>query len=1049
MHAMTSWFIRNPVAANLVMVLILIWGAISLWGIRIEGFPRIPPDSVSVSIIYPGATATQVDASITSRIEQAVTGVPGSKRITSYASDSYGEVTIQAKPTYSLSRLTEEVRTRVESISNLPSGAEKPQVQRVEFDFPAMIVQIYGDTDQLTLQKLGRQLKNELLSRSEISQIKSWGEQQITLSVMPDADRLEALGISYHALSDRIQNASLVYRTGEVRVAGARFELRADERFDAEEQLRHIVVHQDQNGGEILLKDIATIKRGFQDQNFEVLFQGKPTLGYEIQIGVSDNIIDVRNAVERVLDQQRALLPEGVEVEVWADQSAYISERLSLLRTNAVQGLLIVLVLLSVFLSPKLAFWVSLGIPISLAGAVGMMRLGWFDYSLNDVTTFGMIIALGILVDDAIVVSESVYEERSKNSANPLEATARGVHKVALATIFGVMTTIAAFSPLLSITDPLGKVLAGFAVVVIFALLFSLFESKFILPAHLAHMKIGGGDRQNIITRFWSSLQNGVANGLNFTRDKLYDPVLKGALRFRYGVVLVFIAIAVGVIGLMAKGAIRTTFFPDIPGSYVSIAVDMERGVPYPMTVNAARELQASYERANAFFSERDPMMGEPGVKLMTGVFGAASIQIYAELAPEKERSVKTLEFLNKWRAETGKIEGVDSLQFSATDNIGGGFAIELTATDSDVLKYAAERLAADLKRLEGVSQIRDDLVEGRPQIKLKLNENGKVLGLTTADLAMLVGNEFGALEVDRFLRDGEEVKLLLYRPLSARNSLSDLHSAKVQIPNGHFVPLSAVADFESTQVVEEVRRRNLKRSVLVYAKLDKSVVSAPQAINAIADTIKELEEQWPGLSVRGVGEIEQEGDMGRGLSKAFLIAMVLMYVCLAIPLKSYFQPAVIMAVIPFGVVGAALGHVIIGIPLSMLSFFGIVALSGIVVNDSLVLMTRYNDLREEGVPAFEAVHQAAKSRMRAVFLTTITTVSGLAPIMLETSEQAQYLIPAAVSLAFGEIFATAITLILVPLLCAILWELNPKNKQVRQKETESDHVTAPSAQEA
>lgn len=1028
MHAMTSWFIRNPVAANLVMALILIWGAISLWGIRIEGFPRIPPDSVSVSIIYPGATATQVDASITSRIEQAVTGVPGSKRITSYASDSYGEVTIQAKPNYSLSRLTEEVRTRVESISNLPSGAEKPRVQRVEFDFPAMIVQIYGDTDQLTLQKLGRQLKNELLSQSEISQIKSWGEQQITLSVTPDADRIEALGISYHTLSDRIRSASLVYRTGEVRVAGARFELRADERFDAEEQLRHIVVHQDQNGGEVLLKDIATIARGFQDQNFEVLFQGKPTLGYEIQIGVSDNIIDVRSAVERVLGQQRALLPEGVEVEVWADQSAYISERLSLLRTNAVQGLLIVLVLLSVFLSPKLAFWVSLGIPISLAGAIGMMRLGWFDYSLNDVTTFGMIIALGILVDDAIVVGESVYEERSKNRANPLDATAQGVHKVALATIFGVMTTIAAFSPLLSITDPLGKVLAGFAVVVIFALLFSLFESKFILPAHLAHMKIDSAPR-NIFAQVWAKLQTAVADGLSFTRERLYDPLLKGALKFRYGVVLLFIAIAVGVIGLMAKGAIRTTFFPDIPGSYVSITVDMERGVPYPMTVNAARELQAAYQRTNAYFDAHDPMLDDPGVKLMTGVFGASSIQIYAELAPEKERSVKTLEFLNKWRAETGKIEGVDSLQFSATDDIGGGFAIELTATDSEVLKIAADRINADLNRIQGVSQIRDDLVEGRPQIKLKLNENGKVLGLTTADLAMLVGNEFGALEVDRFLRDGEEVKLLLYRPLSARNSLSDLHSAKVQIPNGHFVPLSAVADFETTQVVEEVRRRNLKRSVLVYAKLDKSVVSAPQAINAIADTIKELEEQWPGLNVRGVGEIEQEGDMGRGLSKAFLIAMVLMYVCLAIPLKSYFQPAVIMAVIPFGIVGAALGHVIIGIPLSMLSFFGIVALSGIVVNDSLVLMTRYNDLREEGVPAFEAVHQAAKSRMRAVFLTTITTVSGLAPIMLETSEQAQYLIPAAVSLAFGEIFATAITLILVPLLCAILWELNPNKR--------------------
>lgn len=1029
MHALTSWFIRNPVAANLVMALILIWGAMSLWGIRIEGFPRVPPDTVSVSVVYPGATAEQVDRSITSLIEQSLSGVPGSKLVTSYATNSYGVVRVKAKPGYSVDRLIEDIRMRADSINNLPNAAEKLQIVRDEFDFPAMIVQIYGDTDPRTLQKLGRLLKKELMGEPEISQIKSWGERQLTLSVFPDARKMEAYQLTYNDFADQIRQDSFLYRTGELKLNGTSLELRADKRLDAEDQIRQIVILQSPDGGQVKLGDIAQVKRSFADEEFEVLFQGLPTLGYEIQIGKSDNILDVRKAVDRVLKRQRELLPENVHIEVWADQSSYISERLALLRSNAFQGLIIVLVLLSIFLSPKLAFWVSLGIPISLAGAVGVMRMSGFDYSLNDVTTFGMIIALGILVDDAIVVGESVYQARTEGK-DPLKQTEIGVKRVAVATIFGVMTTIAAFAPMLAIQDPLGKTLAGFAAVVIFALLFSLFESKFILPSHLAHARIENEKHNNFVSRIWSALQTGVSNGLDITREKIYLPILRASLKFRYSTLMVFVAIAFAMFGLMKNGHIRTTFFPDVPGNYIAVNVEMQKGVPFSHTLQAAKKIENTYHEINSGFASIGLNPTKPGTKLMTAVLGANSIQMYAELVHENDRNVDTLDFLAAWRDKLDAPEGIESISFSATDNIGGGFIIELTSNDDKALVDASDKLESTLQNIVGVSNVRDNLAEGNSQLRLDLNEQGKLLGLTTADIAMLVGDQFGALEVDRFLREGEEMKLILKRSDEELNSMEDLLSSKVRLPSGELVTLSAIADMNYVRVVDELQRRNLKRAALILAKVDKSLNTAPSVFEELKLVIQELETQWPELKIRGLGELQQEEEMGRDLSKAFIIALVIMYVCLAIPLKSYFQPIIIMLVIPFGVVGAALGHMLLEIPLSMLSFFGILALSGIVVNDSLVLMTTFNALRRDGMHYMQAITEAAGSRMRAVFLTTITTVAGLAPIMFETSEQAQYLIPAAVSLAFGELFATAITLVLVPILCSIVFDFKEQGKK-------------------
>lgn len=1046
MHALTAWFIRNPVAANLIMAVILIAGAMSLWGIRIEGFPRIPPDTITISAVYPGATAEQVDQAVTRRIEEAVTGLQGVRRITSFADEGFGLVSLQARGGYSLDRLIEDARTRVDGISDFPARAERPQIVRDEFDFPSMIVQIYGDTDQETLQRLGRRLKEDLLAQPEITRVQSWGERRIDLVITPDISRLQSLGLTVAELASRVQTESVLYRSGELRLAGRRLELRADERLHATERLRDMIVITGPDGADVRLGDIAEIERGFDDDDFEVLFQDHPTVGFSILIGPSDNIMDVRRAVDRVIIDTRASLPDTLDVEVWADQSSYISKRLDLLRDNALQGLLIVLVLLSIFLSPSLAFWVALGIPISIAGAIALMRWQGFDYSLNDVTTFGMIIALGILVDDAIVVGESVYEERTKDS-NPIRGTERGVRKVATATIFGVLTTVAAFAPMLMIQNPLGKVLAGFAAVVIFALLFSLFESKFILPAHLAETRIGPrGQGGNPAARAWGVLQGSVDRGLGMFRDRIYVPVLRVALTYRYGFVMGFVAIAVLVIGLMANGTIRTTFFPEIPGSYATVFVNMDRSASYDLAQTNARVIEAAYEQVNSDFANRHGVEGPPSERLMVAVLGPQSIEVYAEMRPEEERDVETVAFLNAWREATGSLEGVDDVQFTATDDVGGGFAIELTSRNEAALAAGIARIRDALGQLEGLSNVRDDLTSARPQIRLTLNAQGRLLGLTTADLAQLVGDQYGGVEAERFLREGEETRIMLRRNNLERASLADLQHARIRLPGGDLVALTSVADLTPGFAQNEIRRRDLRRAAVVFAKVDKSVTSAPMVFAALEEEIAALQAQWPELRISGVGELEEEARMQRGLLQAFGISMVLIYVLLAIPLKSYWKPVVIMSVIPFGIVGAALGHLVMDLPLSMLSFFGLLALSGIVVNDSLVLLTRYNALRAEGLDSHDAFIEAGRSRLRAILLTTITTVAGLTPLMMETSEQAQYLIPAAVSLAAGEIFATAITLILVPCVAAIGVDLLGERVQVEDDTSDEAAIPAPTS---
>ncbi len=1016
MHFLTEWFTRNPVAANLITLLVVVGGFLSLRSMRIEGFPALPPRSVTITTIYPGSVAEQVDRGVTRKIEKALEGLPGLKKSASISEDGVSSLWLEKESGFDLDRFQNEIRTRLDAIATLPQGAERPLITRDEFNVEALIVQLYGDADQATLQKTARELRDALQAHPQITKMNAFGLRPYEVRLEVDEARLRLFGLSPNDVAVAVQNASLDYRTGEIRGDGGQVVIRADEKAFRRRDFAEIPLRTLPDGSVLTVADVAHIVDGFVTDPGFARFQGRDSVGLQIYTSKKGHLFEVSRAVRSVTEDMAGRLPTGVQLAIWGEYSVYMKDRLSLLAENAWQGLLIVFVLLALFLDVRLAFWVAAGIPISIAGALLIMGDHAAGYSLNDITTFGMIIVLGILVDDAIVVGESVYEER-RRGGDAVTATIRGVQRVSTATIFGCLTTMAAFAPLLLIDSDIGKIFASFSVVVIIALGVSLVESKWILPAHLAAIPLA--DRVSRGPRlWWSKLQAGVAEGLRFVNERLYQPLLSLALRHRYSSILLLLTLAVGGLIAIEKGWVRTVFFPEVPGQIISVRLKMEGASPLFLTEAHLTRIEAAAAEVNREVQAETGAAEPPIARIMAALTGPLEAEIYAELQPEATRAVTTDATIERWRAAVGRLEGVAELSFSGSFETGGGFVIELEARDEAVLQTAVKAFTAQLAALDGLADIRHDLDNGTPELRLKLKPEARHLGLTTADLAAQVGDAFGGYEVQRMQRDGEEVKVMVQYAETRRRGMQDVRNAQVQTRLGEWLPLPMVATFETGYAPSALTRQNGRRVAQVHADLDPAKLSAGEAFAWIkAEVEPALKRQFPDLVIRGAGELEEIGTMQAGLKRALLFVLLLIYVLLAIPLKSYTQPLVIMAVIPFGFIGAVMGHWLYGVPLSVLSFFGMLAVTGVVVNDSLVLLTRFNELHRAGMPLFEALIQAGGSRFRAILLTTVTTCCGLLPLLSETSEQAQYLIPAAISLAWGELFATPITLIIVPVL--------------------------------
>ncbi|MCV6608045.1 MAG: efflux RND transporter permease subunit, partial [Campylobacterales bacterium] len=907
MHGLTRFFIHNPVAANLIMAFILIAGYFSVTNIRIEGFPKIPADSISIETSFYGAYATQIDKQITRKIEQALEGTDGIKNIWAVSNDGYSSITVQKTAKYDIQKLLNSVRTKVGALESLPKKAGRPIISVGDFDFPALYIQLYGKSEQEALQKLFKKLRKELLSQPEISKVKTWGMKSSEIAIEIEPITLAQYGLSIEDIVGKIRESSLFFETGTLKTTGGKISLKADQQAYYKRDYEEIPIIKLSDGTQLLLKDIGKVQEKYVDDGIEVRFNQSDTIGMEILIGRKENLLKISEAVKRVTTNFEKQLPTNIKLAVWGDSSNYISERLKLLKDNAIDGLLIVTILLALFLNVKLAFWVAMGIPISIAGTMAVMGTSWVDYSLNDITTLGMIIALGILVDDAVVVGESIFEERKK-TPDPRLGTELGVNKIATATIFGVLTTVAAFAPMMTINNSLGQVLASFAGVVIFALLFSLFESKFILPAHLAEISLEKSSTKGvlkILEDFWSKLQKKAKDGLESFKTNTYLPALRWSLKNSYAVLIFFISSAILGIGLIVKGQIATVFYPEVPGQMITIKLEMDKRASKDLLNKNIQKIEKVAKRINEKYKKELLLENKPIHHILLIVTGSESAEIYAELTPSNQReNLGTMEILKQWQKEVGELEGAIAINYSGSEDMAGGFQINLYSEDKHSLHESSKKIIEYLDKIDGVWNVRDSLKEGKQQIQLRLKPEAQYLGFTTETLAVQIGNLFGGAEAQKIQRDSEEIKVIVKRSESSAKTLSDLMNTKIKSPQGNWHSLLSIAQINSGYATDTLTRKNGKTINTIKAFIDKSSVSPSEVSQGIFQEIAPLiNSQYPEVTISSGGEIEEMEEMQGQLTQALIIAAIVIYILIAIPLQSYWQPFIIMSVIPFGFV--------------------------------------------------------------------------------------------------------------------------------------------------
>lgn len=1016
------WFTANPVAANLLLIFIIVAGLLTVGNLRKEAFPAADPESVTVSVTYLSGSAQQSEEGVAIKIEDALEGVTGIKSITS-TSDSQGvTVTVERQSDYDLDALLRDVKNKVDGVSNFPTSAEKPVVEKGQRESHAITLQLYGDVGRHTLQQLGDQLKADLLSQQDISRVAYSGWVDPIMAIEIDEASLQAYGLSLTDVQDAINKFSSNTSTAILRHERLFLQLKASEQAYYATEFAKIPLITTARQGIVSLGDVARIRDTFDDST-PVLsrFNGRRSLALDVVSIGDDDILKTVAAAEEVIKQWRenGTLPAGIELASWSDSSENISSRLTLLVENALMGVVLVFLLLAIFLNLKVAFWVAMGLPFIFFGTLFFMGKSFADLSLNEFTTFGFIMALGIVVDDAVVVGESVYATREKYG-DTLTNTIKGTMLVAVPTLFGVFTTVAAFAALSQISGTLGQLYAQFAVVVSICLLLSVVESKLILPAHLAHLHTHrNGERGNWASRGWQKIQNGADGILASFNNRIYRPLIGYAIAHRYAVVLFGIGLFVLVIAMPFNGTVRTSFFPDVPAQTVTASLTMQKDASYGLTHNALRQLESQ-----AF--QVDEALRTAGSHDEIAI---ANLQVISEDDQSGSVTVEltdnapyTLdEFTRRWRTLAGNPEGTKTLSIQSRQMMVDALRIELRSNDDDVLYQAGNKLREHLQGIAAISGLDDNLTPTQPQLNLKLTDQGKSLGLTTDDLAAQIYQAFSGQVVQRYQRGGDEVEVKVRYPESDRGSAVDVLKANIRTSSGDVVPVSAVAEVTYGFSRDSITRIDGKRAVYITSDVDKEARSVTELVRSLQITIaKDLQEQYPGLDIQFGGEAEQQQETSSSMASMFMLALLVIYMLLAVPLKSYIQPVVIMTAIPFGIVGAILGHWLNDLPLSILSFNGVIALSGVVVNDSLLLVSQYNQEARQTSDHKQAMIAACIGRLRPVLLTSATTFAGLIPILSETSIQAQFLIPAAVSLAYGIVFATVITLILTPSLIAI-----------------------------
>ncbi len=1005
----------HSVAANLLMAVLLIGGLILASQIKKEVFPDFELDIVNITVPYPGASPEEVERGIILAIEEAVEGLEGVKEFTASAREGLGTVSVEILEGENIQRLAQDIKNEVDRITSFPDEAEESQVVIAQRKRYVIELALYGNQNEWILREVAEDIRDRLIQDPAITQVEMEGVRNYEISIEISQDTLRTFNLTLEEVAGRIRRASVELPAGAIKTESGDILVRMKERRDYGAEFGKIPIITANDGTEVLLEDIAVIKDGFEETDNFATYNGQPAVMIQVYRVGDQTPISVSDAVRRQLETLNQILPPGLALEAQNDRSEIYRQRMDLMLRNGYIGLGLVFILLAVFLEARLAFWVSLGIPISILGS--FLFLSPIGTSINVVSMFAFIVTLGIVVDDAIVVGENIYHYRQRGLAW-FDASVRGAREIAMPITFSVLTNMVAFMPMFFVAGFMGKIFRHIPLVVIGVFAVSLIESLFVLPAHIGHRR-----RSNPAGLFgWLMTQQARFSDFfgRFIRNR-YGPFLDRALRYRYLTLSIGLAVLVITIAYVKSGRMGFELFPKVESDYALATAKL----PFGSAVQKTERVQQVLVKTAQQVAQENG-----GDKLVSGIYSVidgnlATVRVY--LTPPDDRPISTARLTGLWRQRVGLLSGLEFLKFESDaggPGRGAALSVELSHRRIEVLEQASSELAAALGFFPSVTDVDDGFSPGKQQIDFQIKPEARSLELRSREVARQVRHAFYGAEALRQQRGRNEVKVMVRLPKNERISEFNLERMILRTPAGIEVPLQEAVTLKRGRAYTTIDRRNGRRIVTVSADV-RPRSKTDQVLQSLkADTLPALQKKFSGLTYSFEGRQADRRESMRSLLLGLLMALVVIYAMLAVPFNSFVQPIIIMLAIPFGIVGAVIGHLIMGYSLSVMSMFGVVALSGVVINDALVLIHFANQKRRSGEKGHAAIHGAGIHRFRPIMLTTLTTFGGLTPMIFETSRQARFLIPMAVSLGFGIVFATMITLVLVPCFYLVVEDL-------------------------
>lgn len=1052
---MIAWFVRNGVAANLLMGVIAIGGLVTIGQIKLELFPPIDLDLIKITVPYRGSSPEEVEKGIVAIIEERIQDVEGIKKLSGVAIEGSGSVYAELEDGYSVSEIIDKIKVRVDSISNFPLDAERPVIKEVVIKNDVVSLAIFGDTNERTLKEIAERTREKLIQINGITQVEITGVRDYELVIEVSEMQLHRYNLCFDDIVEAIEDDSIDLPAGLIHSKGGQILIRTQKQAYLGSDFENIPIFSRSDGTSLLVKDVARVRDGFTDSPIKTFYNGQNAVFLRVSSIGDQDTLEIAQKVNQFCDEGLANLPQGISMERFRDMSFYLKGRLGMMIENGIIGLFLVFIVLSLFLRPSLAFFVILGIPVSFLGTFILMP--YFDLSINLASLFAFILVLGIVVDDAIVVGESIFTH-FENGETGSSGAIKGTHAVATPVTFAVLSTILAFIPLMNMGGSVGKFYFSIPMIVIFTLIWSLIQSKLILPYHLSNCQLPTSkDRISII----SKLQIRISNGLETVINLFYRPFLRIALHNRYATITLFLSILLISLGFIYSGIVRFIFMPTVPSDYLNAKLVMSEGTPFETTQKAVAKMKSALDQLVK--ETKDKGLGNPFQNIVLSIgnqpfyksggpsgrsdsdYSENIAEIALELQKSEERigggEIKDLSspaLAKRWTQLIGQIPGAKEISFesNAAGDIGSPIDIQIRGSNFSELLEISKKIELHLATYTGLFGIKNDYSGGKREIKIMLKPSGEAMGITQREIGRQVRQAFHGEEVQRIQRGRDDLRVMVRYPKEGRLAIEHLQDLRVRLPNGSEILFSEIATAQMGQSYPQINRVDRKRVINITADADKESVDLEgiiESLTAKRDSslpnskngfLEQLRNEYQNFSYSLEGEQREQREAFTSLYVSMTIAFCLIYALMAVAFRSYIQPFIILSVIPFGLIGVIMGHALMGYAVSIISILGLVALSGVLVNDSLVLVDYINRKTRGGIPLVEAVWESGVARFRPIFLTSMTTFFGLLPLLFEKSLQAQFLIPMAISLSFGILFATFMTLFLVPALYLILEDL-------------------------